>query len=101
MRLVDRVVWGLELVWWLALGMVALAVVVAVLAVWPLMRRLSGVRRGVLRLRRHAEALERLQDRAAELQQRIESLDSHSAEVAERMDRLRAARQQTGTTTLR
>jgi membrane protein implicated in regulation of membrane protease activity len=100
-RLVDRVVWGLELVWWLAFGMVALAVVVAVLAVWPLLRRLSGVRRGVLRLHRHAEALERLQGRAAELQERIEQLDSHSAEVRERTDRSQAARQHTGTTTQR
>jgi uncharacterized protein YlxW (UPF0749 family) len=97
----DRVVWGLELVWWLALGMVALAAAVIVLAVWPLLRRLSRVRHGVLRLRRHAEVLERLQSRAAELQQRIEALDSHSAQVQERMDQLRAARQQTGTTTLR
>jgi hypothetical protein len=100
----DRVVWGLELVWWLVAGMLVLAVVVAVSACVPVLRRLSGMRRGVLRLRRHVEVLERLQGRAAELGQRVEQLDVHSAEVRERTDRLRAASRRTSateTTTLR
>ena len=78
-RTLETPVWGLSLVWWLVIGMVALGVVILLLSVLSVTRRLPRLHRAGQRLRIHAEAVDSLREAAVQLAERAEQVAAAAA----------------------
>jgi hypothetical protein len=65
------------MIWWISLGGVGLGLVLLVLVVLPVLRRLAGLRRAMVRAQQRAAQVQGLQASVEALQERL-------AEVAER-----------------
>jgi outer membrane murein-binding lipoprotein Lpp len=65
------------MIWWISLGGVGLGLVLLVLVVLPVLRRLAGLRRAMIRAEQRAAQVQGLQASVEALQERL-------AEVAER-----------------
>ncbi|MQA24212.1 MAG: hypothetical protein GEU94_01800 [Micromonosporaceae bacterium] len=83
------VVWGLELVWWLVIGIVLLALVLLALAVLPVAHRLSALQRANALMQRRVGGLEGLQARVESLQRRAAELEPPAAEAQARIARVK------------
>ncbi|MGH3657557.1 MAG: hypothetical protein ACRDUA_12950 [Micromonosporaceae bacterium] len=84
----NTVVWGMQLVWWLVIGLVLVGLLVLVMACVPVLRRLAAFRHSGLRLQRLAEAGQALGERTGELQQRSERLAAQAGQAQLHMARL-------------
>ena len=82
---VHTVFWGLELVSWLVIGIVLLALALLVLASLPVLRRLLRWRRANDRMKRQLGGLEGLQARVETLQQRAAELEPLAAQAQDRI----------------
>ncbi|MGH3746812.1 MAG: hypothetical protein ACRDT8_05370 [Micromonosporaceae bacterium] len=81
--------WGLDLVWWLVIGLVLLAVIVLVFSLLPLLRRLPGLWQAGFRMRRRVRSLEALQDRLQTLQQRASELEPLAEQARGRVSQIK------------
>lgn len=81
----HTVFWGLELVSWLAIGIVLLGLVLLMLASLPVLRRLGRLRRANNRMKRQLGGLEGLQSRVETLQRRAAELEPLAAQAQARI----------------
>jgi hypothetical protein len=77
---------------WIVIGVVVLALVLLVAVTVPVVGRLSGLRRAVLRLQRRQEEAMRLQQGAAELEQTMLGLQRRAETMQERLAVIQAGR---------
>lgn len=78
------------MVTWIVLAVLGLALLVLVLAVRPVLSRLSALSRAARRLHGHAHHAQTLQARAAELEATLTALAERSAVTEQRLGSLRA-----------
>lgn len=76
---------------WICWGLVALGVVVVVGAVIPLSGRMRPLRRALRRLSWRRADVERLQTRAASVEDQIATLQAQASDLARRADLLRGS----------
>ena len=76
--------------WWIALAVVLVALVLLVASVYVVAGRIRPLRRAVRRLRIRAEQAQRLQRRGLALRSSVEELQVKAAEAAARADQLRS-----------
>ncbi len=77
---------------WIVIGVVALALVLLVAVTVPVVGRLSGLRRAMLRLQRRQEEAMRLQQGAAELERTLLGLQRRAETMQERLAVIQAGR---------
>jgi hypothetical protein len=67
------------MIWWIVAGGFVFGLVLLVLAVLPVLRRLSGLKRAVLRAQQRAAQAQRLQASVEQLQQRVAEVAARAA----------------------
>jgi hypothetical protein len=77
---------------WLLLGLIVLGLVLLGLAARPVLVRLPALRRAVLRSQRSAIDAQTLQMSVAHLQERLDQLAGHAAEVQTRVVEIQKSR---------
>jgi hypothetical protein len=77
---------------WIVIGVVGLSLVLLVAVTVPVVGRLSGLRRAMLRLQRRQEEAMRLQQGAAELERTLLGLERRAETMQERLAVVQAGR---------
>jgi heme exporter protein D len=72
------------MIWWIAVGIVVLSLVLLVLVVLSVLRRLPGLRRALVRSRARAADAQALQATVAGLEQRLSEVGGRAESAARR-----------------
>lgn len=77
------------MIWWIVAALVVLGVVLLVLAVLPVLRRLAGLKRAMMKIRQRAVDAQALEAAADALQTRLAEVSTHAEAVAHRAAEIR------------
>jgi biopolymer transport protein ExbB/TolQ len=77
------------MIWWIVAALVVLGVVLLVLAVLPVLRRLAGLKRAMMKIRQRAVDAQALEAAADSLQTRLAEVSTHAEAVAHRAAEIR------------
>ncbi|HEY2670067.1 MAG TPA: hypothetical protein VGJ07_06785 [Rugosimonospora sp.] len=77
------------MIWWIVAALVVLGVVLLVLAVLPVLRRLAGLKRAMMKIRQRAVDAQALEAAAGALQARLAEVSTHAEAVAHRAAEIR------------